>query len=164
MLLTTPKASAALFLSSAHILSISIISILFTATNAADYNDWRSRSIYQLIVDRYARTDVSTTAACDPADQKYCGGTWQGIINKLDYIADMGFTAIWISPLVKNIGGNAQIGEPYHGFWSQDITSLNPNFGTADDLKALSKALNDRDMVMPILYLFFGLRLMTLLP
>lgn len=54
---------------------------------------------------------------------------------------------IWISPIVKNIEGNAASGEAYHGFWAQDITQVNNHFGTEDDLKALSKALHDRNMV-----------------
>ena len=55
---------------------------------------WRSQSIYQVLADRFARTDGSTTASCDV--NKYCGGTWQGIIKKLDYIQQMGFTAVRI--------------------------------------------------------------------
>lgn len=53
---------------------------------------WRSKSIYQVLTDRFALTDGSTTASCDT--NLYCGGTWQGIINKLDYIQGMGFTAV----------------------------------------------------------------------
>lgn len=48
---------------------------------------------------------------------------------------------------MKNIKGSKEGGEPYHGFWTQDIYQLNSHFGTADDLKALSKAVHDRDMV-----------------
>lgn len=59
----------------------------------------------------------------------------------------MGFTAIWISPIAENIEGNDVVGEPYHGFWTKDITEVNQHFGTKDDLKALSKALHDRGMV-----------------
>jgi alpha-amylase len=55
---------------------------------------WRNQSIYQLLSDRFARTDGSTTAPCNTADGVYCGGSWQGIIDKLDYIKDMGFTAV----------------------------------------------------------------------
>ena len=55
---------------------------------------WRSQSIYQVLTDRFARTDGSTTATCNTGDQVYCGGSWQGIINKLDYIQGMGFTAV----------------------------------------------------------------------
>jgi alpha-amylase len=53
---------------------------------------WRSQSIYQVITDRFARTDGSTSASCDL--NRYCGGTWQGLIKKLDYIQNMGFSAV----------------------------------------------------------------------
>jgi alpha-amylase len=55
---------------------------------------WRAQSIYQVLTDRFARTDGSTTATCNTGDQVYCGGSWQGIINHLDYIQNMGFTAV----------------------------------------------------------------------
>jgi len=55
---------------------------------------WREQSIYQIVTDRFARTDLSTTATCNTQEGLYCGGTWQGIISKLDYIQGMGFTAV----------------------------------------------------------------------
>ena len=64
------------------------------AVNAATAAQWRGRIIYQVLTDRFGRTDGSTSATCDPAAQVYCGGTWQGIIDKLDYIQNMGFTAV----------------------------------------------------------------------
>jgi len=72
--------------------------------------EWRKQSIYQVVTDRFARTDLSTTAQCNTADQVYCGGTWRGLISKLDYIKGMGFTAVWISPIVKQIDGYSQDG------------------------------------------------------
>lgn len=53
--------------------------------------EWRSQSIYQLLTDRFARTDGSTTATCNTQDGIYCGGSWQGIINKLDYVSKSSF-------------------------------------------------------------------------
>lgn len=58
---------------------------------------WRGQSIYQVLTDRFARTDGSTTATCNTGDQIYCGGSWQGIISHLDYIQGMGFTAVSVS-------------------------------------------------------------------
>ena len=58
-------------------------------------NDWRGRSIYQIITDRFSPSN--STMPCDVAKQQYCGGTWQGIINRLDYIQNMGFTAVCLS-------------------------------------------------------------------
>lgn len=71
-----------------------VLSALTTLTHAATPAQWRSRSIYQVLTDRFARTDGSTTATCNTGDRTYCGGTYQGIISKLDYIQDMGFTAV----------------------------------------------------------------------
>ena len=56
----------------------------FAAALTAD--EWRSQSIYQVFTDRFARTDLDTTYPCDTATGIYCGGTWQGVINNLDYI------------------------------------------------------------------------------
>jgi alpha-amylase len=73
-----------------------IISLAYAVTSALTLSPagWRAQSIYQVLTDRFARTDGSTTATCNTGDQIYCGGSWQGIINHLDYIQDMGFTAV----------------------------------------------------------------------
>jgi len=115
--------------------------------SAASAAEWRSRSIYQLLTDRFARPDGSTTATCDTAAGKYCGGTWRGIIDRLDYIQGMGFDAVWISPVTKNIEGDTAYGEAYHGYWQQDLYDVNSHYGSKDDLKALSQALHGRGMV-----------------
>ncbi|KAL6238207.1 hypothetical protein BDW75DRAFT_237704 [Aspergillus navahoensis] len=125
-----------------------ILSLAATAL-AATPAEWRSQSIYFLLTDRFARTDNSTTAACDTSAKKYCGGTWQGIINQLDYIQGMGFTAVWITPVTANLE-DGQHGEAYHGYWQQDIYALNPHFGSEDDLRALADALHDRGMYLMV--------------
>lgn len=61
---------------------------------AATAAQWRNRIVFQVLTDRFARTDGDTSSTCNVADKVYCGGTWQGIIKKLDYISDMGFTAV----------------------------------------------------------------------
>ncbi|THC93042.1 hypothetical protein EYZ11_007468 [Aspergillus tanneri] len=60
----------------------------------------------------------------------------------------MGFDAVMISPIVKNIEGHVRYGEAYHGYWAQDMYSLNPHFGTKQDLLDLSKAIHDRGMYL----------------
>ncbi|KAJ5667597.1 hypothetical protein N7507_003461 [Penicillium longicatenatum] len=112
--------------------------------------EWRSQSIYFLLTDRFGRTDSSTTAACDVSDRIYCGGSWQGIINQLDYIQGMGFTAIWITPVTEQLSGDTGDGEAYHGYWQQKIYDINTNYGTAADLLALSTALHDRGMYLMV--------------
>ncbi|KAJ0121021.1 glycosylhydrolase family 13-2 [Diaporthe amygdali] len=109
---------------------------------------WRAQSIYQVMTDRFARTDLSTTATCDASQGVYCGGTWKGLISKLDYIQGMGFTAIWISPFVEQMSGDTTDGSSYHGYWAQNIYAVNSAFGTSSDLVALSAALHSRGMYL----------------
>jgi alpha-amylase len=68
----------------------------------------------QVVTDRFAVADNSAPT-CDTASRQYCGGLWQGIINHLDYIQNMGFDAVWISPEVANINVTTGYGDPYHG-------------------------------------------------
>ncbi|KAJ5584238.1 uncharacterized protein N7459_004038, partial [Penicillium hispanicum] len=133
-----------------HLGRLAGLASLISSAIAATPAEWRSQSIYFMLTDRFARTDGSTTATCDAKYGLYCGGTWQGIIDKLDYIQGMGFTAIWISPVTEQLPQKTSDGEAYHGYWQQDIYSLNSNFGTADDLKNLASALHDRGMYLMV--------------
>ncbi|KAI0533916.1 alpha-amylase [Xylaria digitata] len=125
-----------------------LFAALGATVQALSTDDWAKQSIYQVLTDRFARPDGSTYSCNDL--RSYCGGTWQGLINKLDYIQNMGFTAIWISPVVKNIDSQTAYGYAYHGYWAQDIYSLNSHFGTPDDLKQLSSALHARGMYLMV--------------
>lgn len=110
--------------------------------------EWASRSIYQVMTDRFARSDGSTTECTDI--DNYCGGTWTGLINNLDYIQGMGFTAVQISPVVENIKEDTGYGEAYHGYWPLNMYGINENFGTAGDLSNLAQELHDRDMYLMV--------------
>ena len=113
---------------------------------AADMKaDWNQRAIYQVMTDRFALPDGSSKK-CDL--MKYCGGTWSGLINKLDYIQGMGFTAVQISPVVENLPQDTPYGEAYHGYWPQNNYELNAHFGTAKDLQNLAEELHKRDMYL----------------
>ncbi|ORY61499.1 glycoside hydrolase family 13 protein [Pseudomassariella vexata] len=129
-------------------LTVAAAMALMGVSDAASLEQWKSRSIYQVMVDRFARTDGSTTATCD--DYVFCNGSWAGLIDKLDYISDMGFTAIQISPVVENIEDDTGVGTAYHGYWSKDLYAVNSHFGTADDLKSLSDELHKRDMYLMV--------------
>lgn len=126
-----------------------ISTFFFVSSLAASANDWSSRSIYQLVTDRFALADGSGPP-CNTEDRKYCGGSYRGIINHLDYIQNMGFDAIWISPVASSFEGSSAYGEAYHGYWPQDLYTLNAHFGTGDDLKALADALHKRNMYLMV--------------
>ncbi|EPY51305.1 alpha-amylase [Schizosaccharomyces cryophilus OY26] len=114
-----------------------------------EYNDlWRKQVIYQLLTDRFARDEDDFEHPSQ--GRKYLGGTWRGIIKKLDYIQSLGCTAVWISPIVKNIESQTGYGEAYHGYWAQDFTELNNHFGSSQDLKDLVNSLHKRGMLCMI--------------
>ncbi|EEB09064.1 alpha-amylase Aah3 [Schizosaccharomyces japonicus yFS275] len=128
---------------SVFVVLFSLLSI-FLPTIAKSSEEWRSRVIYQLLTDRFAVDDGSTDTYCDVSSLQYCGGTWKGISTKLDYIADMGFTAIWISPIDKNIEGEqGTSGWAYHGYWNTDYKSLNSHFGSESDLISMITAAHN---------------------
>jgi len=133
-----------------HYLVAVLASTMAQLASGLSAADWRQQSIYQVMTDRFARTDLSTTATCDTSAAAYCGGTYKGLMSKLDYIQGMGFTAVWISPIVAQMSGNTADGSSYHGYWAQDIWSLNPSFGTAGDLINLSAALHARGMYLMV--------------
>ncbi|KAG0131788.1 glycoside hydrolase superfamily [Tuber indicum] len=118
------------------------LSGLVTLALAADSEAWKTRSIYFVLTDRFARTEGSTNACSNLGD--YCGGTWKGMQNQLDYIQGLGFDAIWITPIVSNTPGG------YHGYWANDIYSVNSNYGSADDLKSLINAAHAKRMYVMV--------------
>lgn len=85
-------------------LPLSLLSTLALSSVAlaATKDQWKDRVIYQILTDRFAPPSATAPAlttpiptVCDPVAQTWCGGTWRSIVDKLDYIADMGMTAIW---------------------------------------------------------------------
>ena len=110
--------------------------LLSTYITSKTKDEWKTRSIYQILTDRFART--SDTGSCTLS--QYCGGNYQGIINHLDYIQGMGFNAIWISPIVENYAGS------YHGYHLTNLYNLNSNFGSEDDFKNLITQCHNRDI------------------
>ena len=115
---------------------------LLTTTLCEDKEAWRSKTIYQIVTDRFWRSDDSTAPCKDI--YTYCGGSYKGIQKHLDYIQGMGFDAIWVSPIIKNTPGG------YHGYWMMDLYKLNLNFGSVQDFKDLVAALHKRGMWMMI--------------
>ena len=113
-----------------------IIVILLSAISCKTKEEWKTRAIYQILTDRFART--SDTGFCNLG--QYCGGNYRGIINKLSYIKNMGFDAIWISPIVENTEGS------YHGYHLTNLYKLNYHFGSEEDFRELIRACHAQDI------------------
>ncbi len=91
----------------------------------------------------------------------YLGGDFRGLVDQLDYIADMGFSAVWITPVVDNPDEAFTGGTPpgcgtilsdrgksgYHGYWGVDFYRLDEHLPSADlDFAGLADALHARGM------------------
>ncbi|KAJ4200000.1 hypothetical protein NW767_007980 [Fusarium falciforme] len=110
---------------------------------AADAAAWKSRNIYFVLTDRIARSSTDNGGACSDLGS-YCGGTFKGLESKLDYIKGMGFDAIWITPVVSNTPNG------YHGYWADDLYTINSKYGTAEDLKSLVSSAHQKGIYVMV--------------
>lgn len=98
--------------------------------------------IYLITPDRFVNGDYSNDIVVGMKESKINrgfdggrhGGDIRGMINSLDYIAEMGFTAIWPTPVLEN----NMSGYSYHGYAITNHYKVDPRYGTLDDYKELS--------------------------
>jgi glycosidase len=110
--------------------------------------DWRNENIYQILTDRFYDGNPSNNNVEASHGSPYSpttnnginGGDFRGIQDKLDYIKSLGASAIWISPIVFNVGGTSA----YHGYGAQDFYQLAPHWGTMTDLSNMVQAAHAR--------------------
>lgn len=122
------------------LLQVSCIFFIVSFSISKNKYEWKSRSVIQLLTDRFARDSDDDKSDCILADMDYCKGTYKGILNHLDYIENLGFDAIWISPVIENID------KSYHGYHFKNLYKLNENFGKEEDLRALIDECHRRDI------------------
>lgn len=107
---------------------------------------WQDEVIYMVMTDRFNDGDRTNDAGCVPSDpDRFHGGDWQGIIDKLDYIKGLGATAIWISPVhqqKRDFFGS----DGYHGYWALDFYKTEPSFGTLKKLKELVEKAHEKGL------------------
>lgn len=85
--------------------------------------DWRDQWIYFLLVDRFNNPHAAPKAA-DPY-LPYQGGTFEGILEQLDYLQDLGVGAVWMSPVHFN---PVWFEDYYGGYGIQDLLRIEPRF------------------------------------
>ncbi len=76
--------------------------------------------IYFLVTDRFFGRNKRSA---DPSDTSIHGGTLDGILDKLDYLIELGVTTIWVSPVYENIRNNGP-SEPYHYYWPLNFEQI----------------------------------------
>lgn len=106
--------------------------------------EWREEFIYFLMVDRFhddkkrkPKLSPNRCQGVKAPDNAFYGGKIKGITQNLDYIAGLGCTAIWLSPVFGNNDG------AYHGYNINNYLDIDPRFGTKQDLIDLVEAAHN---------------------
>jgi glycosidase len=76
--------------------------------------------IYFVVTDRFFGANKRSV---DPADNRIHGGTLDGILQKLDYLTELGITALWVTPVYANIEHFGD-SEPYHYYWPENFERI----------------------------------------
>ena len=99
-----------------------------------DRTDFRDDTIYFVMTTRFYDGDPDNNVHCwddeqagNPDDDPAWRGDFKGLIEQLDYIKALGFTAIWITPVVENTSGY-----DYHGYHASDFSKVDPRYESAD--------------------------------
>ena len=90
--------------------------------------------IYHLLIDRFNGGWQTPPVS----ENVFCGGTLQGVIEKLDYIKGLGFNAIMLSPIFKS--------QNYHGYHTLNFDEVDPHFGTWEDYQQLLDQAHDKGL------------------
>ena len=126
-----------------------IFSILKREVSAKHFQGFSSKDVIYLIMpDRFANGDQSNDSIPGYSDymskipnQNRAGGDIQGLINKLDYLKNLGVTAIWSTPLTEN-----NTFRSYHGYASTDFYKIDPRFGTNELYKKFVDEAHKRNV------------------
>ncbi len=110
--------------------------------------DWRDQFIYMIMIDRFNNPDAPPKHTVFTSKGKVRavdlqGGTIKGIHHQLGYLQSLGVTAIWMTPVFKNT--QFQEGS-YHGYGIHDFLSIDPRFGTEQQLHELIDEAHARGM------------------
>ncbi len=109
--------------------------------------DFRDETIYFLMTTRFYDGDKTNNTQCWDGQSYNSGdpcwrGDFKGLIEKLDYIKALGFTAIWITPIVENASGY-----DYHGYHASDMSKVDHRYLSEDvDFQSVVDAVHARGM------------------
>ncbi|WP_046945915.1 alpha-amylase family glycosyl hydrolase [Bacillus cereus] len=101
--------------------------------------EWRDEVIYSIMIDRFNNGEPKNDKQLEVGNlEGYQGGDIRGIIKRLDYIKEMGFTTVMLSPLFES--------GKYDGLDVRNFKKVNEHFGTDNDVKELVKEVHAKGM------------------
>jgi len=117
--------------------------------DAAAHRGFSSADVlYLIMTDRFADGDPANNQPGynRAAPRGWHGGDLAGIQQHLDYLQQLGVTALWTTP----VASNGTMPESYHGYAATDLYAVDSHFGTLEDYRHLSDALHTRGMKLVI--------------
>lgn len=106
-------------------------------------------AIYLIMPDRFANGDPGNDSHPDVTEKVNRelsggrhGGDIQGVINNLDYLEDLGVTALWSTPMLEDNDKSYS----YHTYAQSDVYKIDTRYGTNEDYRRLSKEMQKRGM------------------
>lgn len=114
----------------------------YTYTSANDMAGTESDRIYSIVVDRFLNADAESdqNVTVDENPEMRFGGDFQGIQDNLEYIKEMGFTAIHLSPVFQFSD------DDYLGYDVENYDEIDPGLGGEEGLNNLVEAAHDMDL------------------
>jgi glycosidase len=107
---------------------------------------WEGKTIYQIVTDRFHNGDKSNDQNTFPDNpDRFHGGDWQGVIDKLDYLDELGTDVLWLSCPYEN-DRDFMGSDGYHGYWPHNFEKAEPGFGSKAKLKELVQKAHDKGM------------------
>lgn len=98
----------------------------------------RDAIIYQIFIDRFYPGDSSPNFKEPDSPSGFYGGTLQGIVDKLDYLTDLGVNCLWLSPCFSS--------PSHHGYDVIDYLTVEPRLGSNADLRKLIELAHERGL------------------
>jgi len=105
------------------------------------------RSIYFVMVDRFANGDRANDGDADPRDpHAFHGGDLKGLLSRLDWLQELGVDTVWLSPVYGMRTTKWHGYGAFHGYWTWELDTVEPRLGDEATLRQLSDELHRRDM------------------
>lgn len=119
----------------------------FVMASAGQRQDWKDQILYFVLIDRFENGSQANDRDVAPNDLNgFHGGDVRGLINRLDYLNELGVTGIWLSPFFKNRPDRFFKHQPYHGYWPWDFWETDERFSTTMEMVELRKKMHDLNM------------------
>ncbi|PZR96609.1 MAG: alpha-amylase [Candidatus Chloroheliales bacterium] len=114
------------------------------ATDVSNKQNYESDTVYELMTDRFSDGDTTNNNPYNKSNSydsthtdinKFFGGDWQGVINNISYLKNLGVTAIWITAPYNNLddayfqSSNSTYYNAYHGYWAKDYFVPDEHWG-----------------------------------